>query len=35
VRARALTKHDSQQVYNTIPKSKEGFVMNCVINVAK
>jgi hypothetical protein len=35
VRARALTKHGSQQVYNTIPKFKEEFVMNCVINVAR
>jgi len=35
MRAKALTKHGSQQVYNTIPKSREGFTMNCVINVAK
>lgn len=29
--ARAL----SQQVYNTIPKFREGFIMNCVVNVAR
>jgi len=35
VRARTLTKHGSQKVYNTIPKSRERFAMNCVVNVAK
>ncbi len=35
MRARTLTKHGSQKVYNTIPKSREKFAMNCVVNVAK
>jgi hypothetical protein len=28
-----LTKRGSQQVYNTIPKSKEWMIVNCAINV--
>jgi hypothetical protein len=27
-----LTKRGSQQVYNTIPKSKEWMIVNCAIN---
>ncbi len=27
-----LTKQSSHQVYNTIPKSQEWLIMNCVIN---
>jgi len=33
--ARTLAKHGSQQVYNTIPKFREGFTMNCVVNVVR
>ncbi len=28
-----LAKRGSQQVYNTIPKSREWMIVNCVINV--
>ncbi len=30
-----LAKCDSQLVYNTIPKSKEGVTMNCAINALR
>jgi hypothetical protein len=35
MKARTLAKHGSQQFYNTIPKFREGFTMNCVVNVAR
>jgi hypothetical protein len=34
-RAKILAKHGSQQVYITIPKSKEWSTMNCGVNVAR
>jgi hypothetical protein len=34
-KARVLAKHSSQQVYKTIPKSKERFIMNCGANIVK
>jgi len=30
-----LAKCDSQLVYNTVPKSKEGVTMNCAINALR
>lgn len=31
-RARMWTNYDSQKFYNTIPKSKQCLIVNCVIN---
>jgi hypothetical protein len=30
-----LAKRGSQQVYNTIPKSKEWMIINCVVNATR
>jgi len=30
-----LAKRNSQQVYNTIPKSREWLIINCVINAIR
>jgi hypothetical protein len=34
-KVRVLAKHGSQQVYKTIPKSRERFTINCGANIVK